>query len=63
MDQNLHFDHSENAWEGWNLAKFRNFQSQWKFGSNWELDHLGPGKDEIWLNPEIFSCLENLAQN
>ena len=62
LDQNWHF-WPLRTWEGWNFAKFRNFHSQWKFGSNWELHHLGPGKDEIWLNPEILSCLENLAQN
>ena len=25
-------------------------------------DHSGPGKDEIWQHPEIWSRVENLAQ-
>ena len=62
LAQNRHF-WPLRTWEGWSLAKFRNFQSRWKFGLNWEFDHSGPAKDEIWLNPEILSRLENLAQN
>ena len=49
--------------KGWNLAKFRNFQSHWKFGSNYEsFDHSKPAKDEIWQNPEKCWFVENLAQ-
>ena len=62
LAQNWHF-WPLRTWEGWSLAKFRNFQSRWKFGLNWEFDHSGAAKDEIWLNPEILSRLENLAQN
>ena len=62
LDQNWHF-WPLRTWEGWNFAKFRNFQSRWKFGLNWEFDHSGPAKDESGLNPEILSHLENLAQN
>ena len=62
LAQNWHF-WPLRTWEGWSLAKFRNFQSRWKFGLNWEFDHSGSAKYEIWLNPEILSRLENLAQN
>ena len=50
--------------KGWNLAKSRNFQLRWKFGSNYEsFDHSKPAKDEIWQNSQIFIRAENLAQN
>ena len=48
LAQNWHF-WPLRTWEGWSLAKFRNFQSRWKFGLNWEFDHSGPAKDEIWI--------------
>ena len=40
LDQNWHF-WPLRTWEGWSLAEFRNFQSQWKFALNWEFDHSG----------------------
>ena len=51
--------------KGWNLAKSRNFQLRWKFGSDYEsLDHSEPAKDEIWQNPEkLWFVLEIWLKN